>query len=93
MSVAYEKAECVCFVYMQQQKMKFKSVKMNMKQVLYHSIHTKYQVLHVFGFLKLVDKIFPLDIFKAGLTAICILETWRLMLWANNGDLMKCRIY
>ena len=32
-SVAYEKAECVHFIYMQHQKIKFKSIQMNMKQV------------------------------------------------------------
>ena len=35
MSVAYEKAEHICFIYMQQQKMKFKYVQINLKQVSY----------------------------------------------------------
>ena len=31
----HEKAKIVCFIYMQTQKMKFKSVQINMKQVSY----------------------------------------------------------
>ena len=31
-SVMYEKAKCVCFIYMQLQKVKFISVRINMKQ-------------------------------------------------------------
>ena len=34
-SVMHEKAKCVCFIYMQPQKVKFKSVQINMKQVSY----------------------------------------------------------
>ena len=30
-----EKAKCVCYIYMQLQKVKFKSVQINMKQVSY----------------------------------------------------------
>ena len=30
----HEKAKCVCVIYMQPQKVKFKSVQINMKQVL-----------------------------------------------------------
>ena len=35
MFVMHEKANFVCFIYMQPQKMKFKSVQINMKQVSY----------------------------------------------------------
>ena len=35
-SVMHEKAKCVCFNYMQQQKVKFKSVQINMKHDLYY---------------------------------------------------------
>ena len=31
----HEKAKCVCFIYMQPQKVKFKYAQVNMKQVLY----------------------------------------------------------
>ena len=31
----HEKVKCVCFIYIQQQKVKFKSVQINMKQVSY----------------------------------------------------------
>ena len=34
-SVMHEKAKFVCFIYMQWQKVKFKSVQINMKQVSY----------------------------------------------------------
>ena len=34
-SVMHEKAKFVCFIYMQPQKMKFKFVQINMKQVSY----------------------------------------------------------
>ena len=34
-SIMHEKAKFVCFIYMQPQKMKFKSVQINMKQVSY----------------------------------------------------------
>ena len=34
-SVLHENAKFVCFMYMQSQKMKFKSVQINMKQVSY----------------------------------------------------------
>ena len=34
----HEKAKCVCFIYMQPQKVKFKSVQINMKHVSYNSI-------------------------------------------------------
>ena len=34
-SVLHEKAKFVCFIYMQKQKVKFKFVQINMKQVLY----------------------------------------------------------
>ena len=34
MSVMHEKTKCVCFIYMQPQKKKFKSVQINVKQVL-----------------------------------------------------------
>ena len=36
-SVMYKKAKLVCFIYMQQQKVKFKSVQINMKQVSYYN--------------------------------------------------------
>ena len=32
-SIMYEKAKCVCFIYMQPQKVKFKYVQINMKHV------------------------------------------------------------
>ena len=35
----HEKAKFVCFNYMQLQKVKFKSVQINMKQFLYIDIH------------------------------------------------------
>ena len=35
MSVMHEKATCVCFINMQPQKLKFKVVQINMKQVSY----------------------------------------------------------
>ena len=31
----HKKAECVCFIYMQPQEVKIKSVQINMKQVSY----------------------------------------------------------
>ena len=34
-SFIYDKAKCVCFIYMQPQKIKFTSVQINMKQVSY----------------------------------------------------------
>ena len=34
-SVMHEKVKCVCFIYMQAQKVKFKSVQINMKHVSY----------------------------------------------------------
>ena len=37
-SVMYEKAKFVCFIYMPLQKVKFKSVQINMKQVSYTEI-------------------------------------------------------
>ena len=36
-SVMHEKAKFVCFIYMQPQKVKFKSIQINMKQVSYLS--------------------------------------------------------
>ena len=38
-SVMHEKAKCVCFIYMQPQKVKFKFVQINMKHVLYVLTH------------------------------------------------------
>ena len=38
-SVMHEKAKYVCFIYMQLQKVKFKSVQINMKQVLYLQLY------------------------------------------------------
>ena len=38
MSVMHEKAKCVCFIYMQPQKVKFKSVQINMKQVSFKMV-------------------------------------------------------
>ena len=38
MSVMREKAKFVCFIYMQPQKVKFKSVQINMKQVSYMTV-------------------------------------------------------
>ena len=38
MSFKHEKAKCVSFIYMQPQKVKFKSVQINMKQVSYYHI-------------------------------------------------------
>ena len=35
MSLMHEKAKCVCFIYMQPQKVNFKFVQINMKQVSY----------------------------------------------------------
>ena len=34
-SVTYEKAKCVCFIYMQPKKVEITSVQINMKQVSY----------------------------------------------------------
>ena len=39
-SVMHEKAKLVCFNYMQPQKVKFKSVQINMKHVSYNKQHT-----------------------------------------------------
>ena len=38
-SVMHEKAKCVCFIKMQPQKVKLKSVQINMKHVSYVGIH------------------------------------------------------
>ena len=38
----YEKATVVCFIYMQPQKMEFKSVQINMKHILYFDKITYY---------------------------------------------------
>ena len=38
----HENAKCVCFIYMQPQKLKFKSVQINMKQVSYSTQSKKY---------------------------------------------------
>ena len=37
-SFIYDKAKCVCFIYMQPQKIKFTSVQINMKQVSYPAL-------------------------------------------------------
>ena len=37
----HEKTKCVCFIYMQPEKVKFKSVQINMKQVSYYSYFYK----------------------------------------------------
>ena len=38
----HEKAKCVCFIYMQPKKVKFKYVQINMKQVSYKDLRSKY---------------------------------------------------
>ena len=40
-TVMHEKAKCVCFIYMQPQKTRFKSVQINMKQVSYIELLTQ----------------------------------------------------
>ena len=42
----HEKAKCVCFIHMQVQKMKFKSVQINMKQVSYKSMNNRLYLSH-----------------------------------------------
>ena len=45
----YDKATFLCFIYMQPQKLKFKSVQINMKQVSYHkrTFHTELNLLRL----------------------------------------------
>ena len=55
----YEKAKCVCFIYMQMQKLKFTFVQINMKQVLYVPIYLSHDLTSPSGFktsLKIGDK-------------------------------------
>ena len=44
MSVIYEKAKSVCFIYMQTQKVKFKFVQINMKQVSYNFTYKRLSI-------------------------------------------------
>ena len=52
----HEKAEFVCFIYMQPQKEKFKYVEINMKHVSYTDIllaeNDSFVLIHPFDFLK-----------------------------------------
>ena len=44
-TVMYEKAKFVYFIYMQPQKVKFKYVQINMKQVSYHSFSVNVKII------------------------------------------------
>ena len=46
MPVVYEKAKFVCFIYMQTQKMKFKFVQINMKQVSYNFTYKRLSIAY-----------------------------------------------
>ena len=57
MSVIQVKAKYVCFIDMQQQKVKFKIVQINMKQVSYY--HISSLIWHTVS--RLADEAIPLD--------------------------------
>ena len=47
MPVIYKKAKSVCFIYMQTQKVKFKFVQINMKQVSYNFTYKRLSIANI----------------------------------------------